>query len=60
MRLVRVGVGIYKSDELFLLAHPRRIGPGGTWNWSDIQDVGLTAFTRIYDDDVIQVLNLFK
>jgi hypothetical protein len=54
---VRVGAGNKVSDELFLLdtSAVRR-----TWNWSDIQDVGLTAFTRIYDNDVIQVFNLFK
>ena len=51
------GAGAGESqDELFLLVHCA----GRTWNWSDIEDVGVTVFTRIYDDDVIQVLNLFK
>ncbi len=43
------------EDELFLLE-----AAASTWNWSDIQDFGLTAFTRIYDNDVIQVFILFK
>jgi hypothetical protein len=50
---------MYTSNELFVVDVTVN-GAGRTWNWSDIQDVGLTAFTRIYDDDVIQVLNLFK
>ncbi len=51
--LVRAGAG--SSDELFSL------NVGRTWNWSDIQDFGLTVFTRIYDNDVIQVYyTLFK
>ncbi len=46
------------SDELFSLNVARAVGR--TWNWSDIQDFGLTAFTRIYDNDVIQVFTVFK
>jgi hypothetical protein len=39
-----------RSDELFSVG-----AVGRTWNWSDIQDFGLSSFTRIYDNDVIQV-----
>jgi hypothetical protein len=50
--LLYAGVGY--SDEFFSLT------VGRTWNWSDIQDFGLTVFTRIYDNDVIQVFTVFK
>jgi hypothetical protein len=46
------------SDELFSLNVAGAVGR--TWNWTDIQDFGLTAFTRIYDNDAIQVFTVFK
>jgi hypothetical protein len=42
------------SDEFF------SIGVVRSWAWSDLQDFGLTVFTRIHDNDVILVFNLFK
>jgi hypothetical protein len=51
------GYSSYYSDEIFSLNVAGAVGR--TWNWSDIQDFGLTAFTRIYDNDVIQVFKVF-
>ncbi len=55
---VHGGSSPYDSDEFFSLNVAGAVGR--TWNWSDIQDFGLTAFTRIYDNDVIQVFKVFK
>ncbi len=49
MTSVGLDLWVHGGDELFLLKG------GRTWEWSDIQDVGLSAFTPIYDNDVIQV-----
>jgi hypothetical protein len=55
---VHGGYSSYWSDEFFSLNVAGAVGR--TWNWSDIQDFGLTTFTRIYDNDVIQVFTVFK
>jgi hypothetical protein len=54
--LGRAGAGT--SDDLLSLNAAEAVGR--TWTWSDVQDFGLTAFTRIYDNDVIQVFTVFK